>query len=230
MGSGLPCLHDDQNGGRRKLFVTTLEPMRQVEGASVQHLLSPFSSPFFGVKLLYDYGFSSVWVLPVISLLLTNTVGPVRACLSSDGRGFVGPKKKTSMGLLVFNPLWGIVSTRWTKWRKLFITRANAERLFFNPPVEGTVNKTWSKRLESSLNWCPWIPSRERGWRTSEKTRSKKEEGKTGRWKRKIDKTWGVDERKKESTGRKLGFDHRMLIPIPLPLCAGKAGRNHLNE
>ncbi len=98
--------------------------MQQVEGAGVQHLHSPFSSPFFGVELFYDYGFSSVWVLPVIPLFLTNTVVPVRACLSSDGRGFVWTKKKASMGLLVFNPLWG---TRWTKWRKLFITRANAE-------------------------------------------------------------------------------------------------------
>jgi hypothetical protein len=45
-----------------------LEPMRKVEGAGIQHFLSPFSSPFFGVKLLYDYGFNSVWVLPVIPL------------------------------------------------------------------------------------------------------------------------------------------------------------------
>ncbi len=31
--------------------------MRQVFWAAAEHLLSPFSSPFFGVKLLYDYGF-----------------------------------------------------------------------------------------------------------------------------------------------------------------------------
>ncbi len=30
--------------------------MRQVDWADVQHLLSPFPSTFFGVKLLYDYG------------------------------------------------------------------------------------------------------------------------------------------------------------------------------
>ncbi len=42
--------------------------MRKVEGAGIQHFLSPFSSPIFGVKLIYDYGFSSVWVLPVIPL------------------------------------------------------------------------------------------------------------------------------------------------------------------
>jgi hypothetical protein len=99
------------------LFIT-IEPMRQVEGAGVQHLLSPFSSPFFGVKLLYDYGFSSVWVLPVIPLLLTNTVVPVRACLFSDGRGFVGTKKKTSMGYRVYSM---------NKTEEMFITRANAE-------------------------------------------------------------------------------------------------------
>jgi hypothetical protein len=29
--------------------------MRQVDRAAAQHLLSPFSSPFYGVKLLYDW-------------------------------------------------------------------------------------------------------------------------------------------------------------------------------
>jgi hypothetical protein len=49
----------------------------------------------------------NVWLLPVISLFLTDTVTPVRACsIHMIGRGFVGPKKKTSVGLLVFNPLW----------------------------------------------------------------------------------------------------------------------------
>jgi hypothetical protein len=33
--------------------------MQQVDGAAAQHPLSPFSSPFFGVKLLYDYGLCS---------------------------------------------------------------------------------------------------------------------------------------------------------------------------
>jgi hypothetical protein len=46
----------------------------------------------------------SVWVLPVISLLLT--VSSVRLVYPYDGRGFVGHKKKTIVGLLVFNPLW----------------------------------------------------------------------------------------------------------------------------
>ncbi len=48
----------------------------------------------------------SVWVLPVIFLLITNTVSPVRACYPYDGRGFVGTKKKTIVGLLVFITLW----------------------------------------------------------------------------------------------------------------------------
>jgi hypothetical protein len=30
--------------------------MLKVDKAAAEHLLSPFSSPFFGVKLLYDYG------------------------------------------------------------------------------------------------------------------------------------------------------------------------------
>ncbi len=43
-------------------------------------------------------------ILPVIVQLLPNTVSPVRACkYLCDWRGFVGvgPKKKTSVGLLV---------------------------------------------------------------------------------------------------------------------------------
>jgi hypothetical protein len=43
----------------------------------------------------------SVWLLPAISLLLTNIVSRVRACLSTWWEGFVGTKKKTSVGLLV---------------------------------------------------------------------------------------------------------------------------------
>ncbi len=31
--------------------------MRQDDKAAAEHLLSPFSSPFFGMKLFYDYGF-----------------------------------------------------------------------------------------------------------------------------------------------------------------------------
>ncbi len=45
--------------------------------------------------------------LLVISLLLTDTVSPLRSCYSHEGRGFVRPTKKTIVGLLVFNPLWG---------------------------------------------------------------------------------------------------------------------------
>jgi hypothetical protein len=43
----------------------------------------------------------SVWVLPVISLLYCQCW----LALSYDRRGFVGSKKKTITGLLVFNPL-----------------------------------------------------------------------------------------------------------------------------
>ncbi len=31
--------------------------MWQIDCAAAQHLLSPFSSPFFGVKVIHDYGF-----------------------------------------------------------------------------------------------------------------------------------------------------------------------------
>ncbi len=40
--------------GRRKMFIT-IGHMRQVDWAAAQHLFSPFSSPFYGVKLLYDW-------------------------------------------------------------------------------------------------------------------------------------------------------------------------------
>ncbi len=44
------------------------------------------------------------WFLTLISLLLTNTVSRGLACLYPyDWRGFVGAKKKSSVGLLVFN-------------------------------------------------------------------------------------------------------------------------------
>jgi hypothetical protein len=39
--------------------------------------------------------------IPVIAILLTNIVSPIRL----GGGGFVGSKKKTIVGLLVFNPL-----------------------------------------------------------------------------------------------------------------------------
>jgi hypothetical protein len=53
--------------------------------------------------------YGSVWVLPVFSLLLTNTALH-RGCglaYPYDGRGFVGLKKKMIVGLLVFNSFWG---------------------------------------------------------------------------------------------------------------------------
>ncbi len=43
----------NKTGGRRKcLYLGHM----QVNWAAAEHLLSSFSSPFFGVKLLYDYG------------------------------------------------------------------------------------------------------------------------------------------------------------------------------
>jgi hypothetical protein len=36
--------------------------MRQVDLAAAEHLLNPFSSPFFMLKWLYDYGFKG-WEL-----------------------------------------------------------------------------------------------------------------------------------------------------------------------
>jgi hypothetical protein len=38
-------------------FDKLLEQLLSTFSASSQHLLSPFYSPFFRVKLLYDYGF-----------------------------------------------------------------------------------------------------------------------------------------------------------------------------
>jgi hypothetical protein len=49
-------LLDEQNMGRRKIFITTVGPMWEVYLEAAQHLLSHFSSPFVGVKFLYDYG------------------------------------------------------------------------------------------------------------------------------------------------------------------------------
>ncbi len=48
-------------------------------------------------------------ILPFISLLIANTVPPIRRCglaYPYDWRGFMGAKKKTSVGLLVFNTPW----------------------------------------------------------------------------------------------------------------------------
>jgi hypothetical protein len=42
----------NKTGGRRKMFVSTANAASVIE-----QLLSIFSSPFFGEKLLYDYGF-----------------------------------------------------------------------------------------------------------------------------------------------------------------------------
>ncbi len=54
----------------------------------------------------------SLWVLPVISLLLTITLyRRYGLAYPYDGRGFVGPKKKTIVGLLVLNHrLWSYLS------------------------------------------------------------------------------------------------------------------------
>jgi hypothetical protein len=41
----------NKTGGRREMYIT------RANAATVQKLLSYFSSPFFGAKLLYDYGF-----------------------------------------------------------------------------------------------------------------------------------------------------------------------------
>jgi hypothetical protein len=48
---------------------------------------------------------SSVWVLPIISLLLTNTLSPMRACLSICWERFRGTQKEDDRGPLIFNPL-----------------------------------------------------------------------------------------------------------------------------
>ncbi len=48
----------------------------------------------------------SICLLPFISLLLTYTVSPVRACLSKWLELFRGTQKKTSVGLFVFNSLY----------------------------------------------------------------------------------------------------------------------------
>ncbi len=53
--------------------------------------------------------YSSMWVLPVIfqlSLFNHQCIADGGLPITYDGRGFVGPKKKTIFGLLVFNPLW----------------------------------------------------------------------------------------------------------------------------
>ncbi len=45
--------------GRWKIFIT-IEQIGKFDWAAAAHLLSPFSSPFFGLKCLYDYGFCVV--------------------------------------------------------------------------------------------------------------------------------------------------------------------------
>jgi hypothetical protein len=44
----------NKTGDRRKIFRTNAASCFVLEAA--QHLLGPFSRPFFGVKFLYDYG------------------------------------------------------------------------------------------------------------------------------------------------------------------------------
>jgi hypothetical protein len=55
--------------------------------------------------------YSEVWFLPVISLLLTYTVSGRGYGLAYpyDWRGFMGAKKKTSVGLLVHHSFVGLV-------------------------------------------------------------------------------------------------------------------------
>ncbi len=48
----------------------------------------------------------SVWFIPVISLLLTNTYRGCRLAYPYDCRGFVRTKMKTTVGLLVLTPRW----------------------------------------------------------------------------------------------------------------------------
>jgi hypothetical protein len=50
----------------------------------------------------------SVWFLPVISLLLINTVSPVRPAYPYDWRGLVGAEKKTTVELIHFIPRWDV--------------------------------------------------------------------------------------------------------------------------
>ncbi len=58
--------------------------------------LHPFSPP--------PKPYGRVGVLPVISLLLPNMYRRCGLVYPYDGRGFVVPKKKTTVGLWVFNP------------------------------------------------------------------------------------------------------------------------------
>jgi hypothetical protein len=58
---------------RRQMFIT-IGQMRHVDWAAAQHLLSPFSIPFFGVKLLYDYGFRPISHASPPSALLENQI------------------------------------------------------------------------------------------------------------------------------------------------------------
>jgi hypothetical protein len=57
-------------------------------------------------------------LLPVISLLLTNTISPVRLADPYDWRGFVGAKKKTNVDLLVFRSLWLIYTMHYLPHRE----------------------------------------------------------------------------------------------------------------
>jgi hypothetical protein len=54
-------------GGRKKCFL--LGTVRQVEWAGIHHLLSPFSSPCFGVTCVYNYG--PCWP-PTLSIIVSN--------------------------------------------------------------------------------------------------------------------------------------------------------------
>ncbi len=70
-------------------------------------MLGPTGPIYFVFCRLYHSSsqhHGSVWLLPVISpLLLYRRCG---LAYPYEWRGFVGPKKKTRVSLLVFNPLW----------------------------------------------------------------------------------------------------------------------------
>jgi len=56
----------------------------------------------------------SVWVLPVISLLLTSTESPLRACLNYDRRGFVVEVSKFICAKVAFNHYFTIIRLQYS--------------------------------------------------------------------------------------------------------------------
>ncbi len=64
--------------------------MRQGDWAAAEHLLSPFSSPFFRMKLLYDYGFSKHVELPTC-IQRTCCLFSLTFCLFSHPKSLLSP-------------------------------------------------------------------------------------------------------------------------------------------